>query len=127
MSNNEAKLEAFYDSSLRFSKLLEIALRPSYDEREDRYLCSVIVTLGPADEEDGQTPFDILQLSFASVQGLRLTQGSVPFRVTPLEIIDVSDRQMEDLNFLVSDSEGEVVRFYCENFEATIESRQQHA
>lgn len=60
----------------------------------------------------------VLKMRFMKVYGMHVDIRNSrfgDFQVVGFDITDVSDRQMEDLNFFIEDYESDMVEFYCKD------------
>jgi hypothetical protein len=119
VSDEAAKIRTFEEAApYGYPYVRELCIEPAF--QEGGYVCDLRLRL--SNSEPGRTPDrseEVLDLRFVGVRDLRLEQTTVPFAVRALQIRDVSDRQMEDVGYLVMDLEEEVLRFFCRDFEWT--------
>ena len=55
-----------------------------------------------------------LRMRFTGVQDLKIREfGARPTQITGFDVIDIGDRQLEGMNFEVTDYENGVIHFFC--------------
>lgn len=64
------------------------------------------------------SPFFLVELLFYNVKNLNLHEfGQIPVQIAGFDIIEISDRQWENINFFIEDYENGKIEFYCDGIE----------
>ncbi|MEN6307024.1 MAG: hypothetical protein ABFD91_04640 [Anaerohalosphaeraceae bacterium] len=112
MKKYEEKIRKFHSDQKGFVFIESFCLERTlmYDRCID---CNLKITLRsrPFDEMDKK-----LCILFKGIKDIKIKDVGGMFTWL-LIISDISDHQLEDINFHVKDSEEEVILFYCKSFE----------
>ena len=94
------------------------ALALEQEAGAERITVTLRLTLRPASSQDPRR----LRLTFHGVRELTLEQPEWSvFNLPKIEILTVQDRGSEGLHYLVRETEGDILSFYCGSFEAVVE------
>jgi len=99
----------------RFNELVSLEIHQQAPRITNSQGFTVRIILRPSDDT---TPTR-LHLVFYHVVDMRLNPGGY-MQLMQTEIISIRDREWEQLNYLVHETEDDVMRFYCHHFEARL-------
>ncbi len=100
-----------------FDEVVSLEIRQSPPRQDRRIGLTVGILLRPSNASGPDA--SRLRLVFNEVVDMRLNAGAY-FQMTQIEIFSIRDRSWERLNYLVHETEGDFMKFYCHRFEARL-------
>ena len=117
MSKSDILISDFYQKQKDFKYLQSINLHRNFDsDGVNCYNLDVTLCMNPSNNEN-----ETLLLNFVEVVEFR--SGNFDFGLGCsifLQITDISDHQMEGINYRVKEDENELIAFSCRTFEFEI-------